>query len=203
MPRKAKTLSIKFNKRIRELNTIRLKMETLFRQGIIDPVDVEEVYAGIFLDIFTEFEALIDNLFFGLVEGEFYSVSNNVQCRVEIIPKSMVRDIVFAGKKYLDWLPYTERTIPRAKRFFNKGIPFTLLDEQQESDLKNYNLIRNSLAHKSDSATTKFKNVISGLPLLPNEKTPTGYLRSIAHHKKTQYEIAIKSLQFMAEVLCA
>jgi len=102
MPRKAKTLSIKFNKRIRELNTIRLKMETLFRQGIIDPVDVEEVYAGIFLDIFTEFEALIDNLFFGLVEGEFYSVSNNVQCRVEIIPKSMVRDIVFAGKKYLD-----------------------------------------------------------------------------------------------------
>jgi len=203
MPRQAKKLSLKFSKRARELNVIRRKMEILCRKGDLNVIDVEEVYAGIFLDIFTEFEALIENLFLGLVSGELYSVVYSIQRKVKIIPDSMVREIVYAGKSYLDWLPYKDNTIPRAKIYFNKGEPFTLLDDQQKANLQNYHFIRNALAHKSDSATKKFEDSIRGLPLLPSEKTPTGYLRSIPHKPQTQYQIAVINLQIIANTLCA
>jgi hypothetical protein len=126
MPRQAKKLSLRFNKRARELNAIRMKMESLFRSGELNAIDVEEVYSGIFLDIFTEFEALLENLFLGLLSRELYTVANPVTRRVIIKPVSMIRDVVFAGKPYLDWLPYTDCTIPRANRFFLDGKPFTI-----------------------------------------------------------------------------
>lgn len=203
MPRQAKKLSLKFTKRAHQLNGVRKKMEKLFINGELDVVDVEEVYAGLFLDIFTEFEALIENLFLGLLSGELYAVANPVKKTIFIKPVSKIREVVFAGKPYLDWLPYRECTIPRAKRFFHNGIPFTILNDLQNIDLKRYHLIRNALAHKSDSATKKFEESIRGLPLLPEEKTPCGYLRSIPHHRQTQYKIAVVNLQVIANTLCA
>ena len=38
-------------------------METLFSSGYIAQTDIEQVYAGLFLNTFTEFEALIEDLF--------------------------------------------------------------------------------------------------------------------------------------------
>lgn len=204
MPRQAKYLCLKFKKRSSELDAIRVKMESLLRSGALDAIDVEEVYSGLFLDIFTDFEALIENLFFGLVSRELHTVVNPVNRKIIIRPISMIRDVVFAGKPYLDWLPYDERTIPRAKRFFQNGEPFTLLNlDPHKTDLQNYHLIRNALAHKSDSATKKFENFIQGLTLLPREKTPCGYLRSVPYGSQTQYEIVVINLQIMANTLCA
>jgi hypothetical protein len=179
-------------------------MERLLRRGELSVIDVEEVYAGIFLDIFTEFEALIEALFLGLVSRELRTVINPVTQIVTIKPAAKIREIVFSGKSYLDWLPYTDYTIPRAKMYFADGKPFSLLTVSQKDSLKSYHLIRNALAHKSDSATKKFSDMISSLPLLPNEKTPCGYLRSIPGvRRQTQYEIAVINLQLIAKSLCA
>ena len=203
MPRQAKKLSLKLSKRANELNVIRKRMERLLVNGALNVTDVEEVYAGIYLDIFTEFEALIESLFLGLVSRELYTVVNPLTLKVVINPASAIRDIVFAGKPYVDWLPYPDHTIPRARIYFDDGKPFTLLSDSHKGDLKNYHLIRNVLAHKSDLATKKFENVISGLPLLPREKTPCGYLRSIPSGRQTQYEIIVINLQLIANTLCA
>ena len=109
------------------------------------------------------------------------------------------------GRPYLDWLPYKDQTIPRARNYFNDGKPFTLLTPSQESNLDDYCTIRNALAHKSDSARTKFQRLISGLPLLPHEKSPAGYLRSRPYSmsKQTQYEIAVLELANIANVICS
>jgi len=190
--------------RSKALEKTRSKMEILLSAGHIEVADIEQVYGGLYLDIFTEFEVTIENLFLGLLTGSLYSRTYSIRRQVRIQPVSMTRQVIFMGRQYLDWLPYKERTIPRAMQYFDAGKPFTLLTPTQESNLDNYCTIRNALAHKSDSARNKFQGLIGGLPLLPHQKSPTGYLRSKPYStpQQTQYEIAVLELANIANALC-
>lgn len=205
MPRKTKKLADTFVSRSSQLETTRAKMESLVVSGSINRVDVEQVYAGLYLDIFTEFEALIEKLFIGLLSGEFYSASYTIQKKVRTKPASMIHDVVYSGKHHIDWLPYRQWTIPRAEIYLGNGEPFTLLARRQQAILDDYCVIRNAIAHKSDSANAKFQDLIGSLSLLPHEKTPTGYLRTMpsAGVLQTQYEIAVLELEGIAKKLCA
>ena len=196
MPRLTNSLAVTFVSRSRALEKTRSKMEALLGAGYIGLADIEQVYVGLYLDIFTEFEATIENLFLGLLTGSLYSRTYFIRRQAKIKPVSMTRQVIFMGRSYLDWLPYREQTIPRARNYFDDGKPFTLLTSSQESNLDDYCTIRNALAHKSDSARTKFQRLINALPLLPHEKSPAGYLRSRPYStsKQTQYEIAILEL---------
>jgi len=186
------------------LEKTRSKMETLLSAGHVEVSDIEQVYVGLYLDIFTEFEATIENLFLGLLTGSFYSRTYSIRRQAKIQPVSMTRQVIFMGRQYLDWLPYKERTIPRAMRYFDDGRPFTLLTSTQRSNLDDYCTIRNALAHKSISATTKFQALIGGLPLLPAQRSPAGYLRSTPYSasQQTQYQIAVLELADIVNVLC-
>jgi hypothetical protein len=179
-------------------------MENLLITGQISLEDIEQVYTGLYLDIFTEFEAVIETLFLGLLSGSLYSKRLTIQRKAKVQPVSMTRPVVFGMKSYLDWLPYKDHTLPMAKYFFVDGKPFTLLIASQISDLDDYHVIRNAMAHKSDYASSKFQKVIEGLPLLPMEKSPAGYLRSkpYAGSSQTQYEIAVLQLQNMVMIIC-
>lgn len=205
MPRPTNSLAATFIIRSKALEKTRSKMETLLSAGHIEVADIEQVYIGLYLDIFTEFEATIENLFLGLLTGSLYSRTYPIRRQAKIQPVSMTRQVIFMGRQYLDWLPYKERTIPRAMRLFDDGKPFTLLTPTQKSNLDDYCTIRNAIAHKSDSARTKFQRLISGLPLLPHQKSPAGYLRSKPYSgsPQTQYEIAVLELANIANALCS
>jgi hypothetical protein len=180
-------------------------MEALLSTGHIGVADIEQVYVGLYLDIFTEFEATIENLFLGLLDGSLYSRTYSIRRKAKIQPVSMTRQVIFMGRQYLDWLPYKDQTIPRAMMYFDSGKPFTLLTSGQKSNLNDYCIIRNALAHKSDSARIKFQGLISSLPLLPQQKSPAGYLRSKPYSgsQQTQYQIAVLELANIANVLCS
>jgi len=205
MPKLTSSLTNKFVTRSVELEKTRSRMEGRLATGHIELSDIHLVYAGLYLDIFTEFESMIEDLFIGLLSGQLHSKCYNIKRRVKMQPSSMVQEVLFAGKSYLDWLPYKARTVNRASIFFDNGKPFTLLLEQQIANLDNYHAIRNALAHRSASAINKFENVISGMTLLPQEKSPPGYLRSkpYASSTQTQYEIATIELVSIARRLCA
>ena len=205
MPRLTNSLAVTFVSHSQALEKTRSKMEILLGAGHIELTDIEQVYVGLYLDIFTEFEATIENLFLGLLTGYLYSRTYSIKRQAKIQPVSMTRQIIFMGRPYLDWLPYKDQTIPRARNYFNDGKPFTLLTPSHESNLDDYCTIRNALAHKSDSARTNFQRLISSLPLLPHEKSPAGYLRSRPYStsKQTQYEIAVLELANIANVLCS
>lgn len=205
MPRPTSSLAATFILRNRELEQTRSKMETLLSAGHIEVADIEQVYVGLYLDIFTGFEATIEDLFLGLLTGSLYSRARSIRRKAKIKPVSMTREVISVGRQYLDWLPYKDQTIPRAMRYFDGGKPFTLLASTQKSNLDDYCIIRNALAHKSDSARTRFQGLISGLPLLPHEKSPAGYLRSKPYSwsQQTQYEIAVLELANIANVLCS
>lgn len=65
--------------------------------------------------------------------------------------------------------------------------------------------IRNALAHQSKYAKRKFREeVIGNMPLLPHEKTPTGFLRSAfrANPAQTRYEQLVIDLSTVTRKLC-
>lgn len=206
MPKNSKTLHKEFLKKLKVLDEIRKNFESASNSRIISSNDIIQAYSGLYLDTFTEFESLIEILFFGILNGSIKLNNPDIKRKITINPRNEIESIVIGEKRsYLDWLPYSDFTIPRAKLYFIDGKPFTLLSEDQKNKLKNYHKIRNAIAHKSKKATKEFNDVIAGLTLLPIEQTPQGYLRNIPNRAtgKTQLEIISDELKSIAFTLCS
>lgn len=204
MAKLTKRLHENFERQLLSIEATRNKMEKLYSTHQINTSDIEHVYAGLFMELFTDFEALLEELFFGLLNGKLFTRVYPVVKKANINPKSEIKNIVFGGKAYVNWLPYKEHTLPRAKLYINSGEPFSRLTNPDIIKITNYHVIRNAIAHKSENSLDKFNSIIAALPLLPNEKTPTGYLRSNPHVAgQTQFEIAAIELKTLTNTLCA
>jgi len=204
MPKLATDLATEFTNHLNALKTICLKMERLLTGGHIARNDIEQVYSGLYLDVFTAFEGLLEELFFGLLSGEVTSNSPNIVPTVTTSCGLVARDILLIGKNYLNWLPYNH-TIERAKVLFQDGKPFALLSEQNRNNIQRFWYIRNAIAHKSKYSQQKFEQqVIGNLTLTPGERTPAGFLRSKFRTRptQTQYELVIQELKGISHILC-
>jgi len=203
MPKNSITIHKEFQRKVKELNEIRKNFEVAFNAGNINAVDIIQAYSGLYLETFTYFENLIENLFIGLIDGTVVHHTSTIGRKVKIKPTSEVQSVVFSQKQYLDWLPF-DKTMPRAYIYFTDGKPFSLLTSDQKRKLTNFHKIRNAIAHKSNKALLEFEKIIDGLTLFPLEKTPTGYLRNIpnAATNKTQLQIISDELVAISFMLC-
>ena len=203
MPSHTVRLHEKFEIRTNSIERTRSKMELLISQGHIDIQDIEHLYAGLYMELFTDFESLLENLFFGLYTGSFISPTTTVVRKSKITPISEIQPVIYGGNSYVNWLPYKDHTLKRAKLFFNDGEPFQQLSNSENTKISEYHIIRNAIAHKSPNSLNKFNHIISALALLPRERTPTGYLRSMPQGSgQTQFEIAIIELKLITQKLC-
>jgi hypothetical protein len=204
MAKLTKRLHQNFEQQIVSIEATRSKMEALYHAGSINTSDIEHVYAGLFMELFTDFEALLEELFFGLLNGKLFTRVYPIVKKASISPVSELKNIVFNGKQYVNWLPYKENALQRAILYIDAGEPFCRLSTANINKITNYHNIRNAIAHKSENSLNKFNSIIAGLPLLPAEKTPTGYLRSVPHvGGQTQFEIAALELKALTNILCA
>lgn len=204
MPKSSTSLALEFRKYVQSLENTRRKMESLLNNNNLDLNDIEKVYDGLYINLFTEFASLIEDLFFGLLKKKILSPLTNVVVTISPSSGMIAQEILLIGKNYIDWLPY-EKTIERAKIFFKDGIPFTLLNDGHKSNLKRYIYIRNALTHKSEYSLQQFnRHVIGSSNLTPREKTPTGFLRSIFRRKPnlTQYENVARELKSIIHIIC-
>lgn len=204
MPDPTANLANEFTNRLMALESTRAKMEALLAIGAIDVDDIEQVYSGLYVEAFTSFEGLLEDLFFGLVLGTLSSSLPDVALRVSINPALITREILLIGKQYHDWFPYKEQTLERANVFFQRGMPFARLDDGNKSNLQRFHRIRNAIAHKSEFAQRKFEtDVLGSLTLTPRERKPSAFLRSIFRRPaQTQYEVAIEELKAISVKLC-
>jgi hypothetical protein len=181
----------------------RAKVERLAARGHFTHNDACLFYEGIFLRTVTAFEGLMEDLFVGLLAGGI-SPSRNVHPRVTFQSHSVARDVILGGRPYVDWLPYNH-THKRADAFFRGGYPFCNLTNTDRKELERILLIRHAVAHQSRSAREKFdRNVIGAAPLMPRERTPAGYLRSVFRVSPTQtrYEEIASTCAMLARKLC-
>jgi hypothetical protein len=111
---------------------------------------------------------------------------------------------MLGGRAYVDWLPY-HHTEKRAEAFFRSGLPFCSLEKNDKKQLEQIIVIRNAVAHQSRAALRKFENeVIGPAPLLPKERTPAGYLRSVFRTApaQTRYEDIASTCALLARKVC-
>jgi hypothetical protein len=205
MPKHSRTLHNEFSNKVQALDATRQSFETAFTTHLISDADIIQGYAGLYLDLFTEFEGLIESLFIGLLSGSITPNNTIIRRKITIKPVSEIESVLFGEKRaYLDWLPYADHTIKRANIYFYNGKPFTLLNDIEKGKIKTYHKIRNAIAHKSKKTRNDFLKIINGLTLLPIESTPQGYLRNIpnASTGQTQLEIIGNELTIISHKLC-
>lgn len=203
MPKLCFRLYENFSFRTTSIERTRIKMEELLISQAITLNDIQHLYAGLYMELFTEFESLLEELFFGLYNGTYFSRHYTIIRKSKISPISEIQPIVYGGKPYVNWLPYKENTLKRAKLYFDLGGPFCQPSNDEIQLISNYHIIRNAIAHKSPNSLDKFNKIITALPLLPREKTPTGYLRSVPGGTgQNQFQIAVGELKVLAYKLC-
>jgi len=205
MPKSAIAISDGFTTRLRKFERSRAKLERLLLNGHVTRHDVSLFYEGTFLRTVTSFESLLEELFVGLLTGSI-TPGRNVHSRVSFRSAAIARDVMLGGKAYVDWLPY-RHTENRAIAFFRGGKPFSNLDKGDVRSLERMLTIRHAVAHQSRAARKKFEDeVIGSTPLLPAERTPAGFLRSVFRvtppPARTQYEDIAGTCALLARKLC-
>ena len=148
MPKKSITLHNESKKKINLINRTRQRFENAQNNNYITDEDIIEAYAGLYLELFTAFEGILEELFLGLITGTVTHVNNDVERLIRITPSIKAIDILLSGKRYLDWLPY-ESTLERAKIYLKDKKPFSFLINTNTNKLSQYYKIRNAIAHKS------------------------------------------------------
>jgi hypothetical protein len=189
---------------INNLEYTRVKSEKLFSAHYLTRRDIEQIYKGLFLEAFCFFEQFIENLFVGLVVSKYSHSSAKIVPGLVLRSSNIARDIIFGGKKYVDWLPY-HWTEQRALAFFLNGIPFSKLKKADKDTLEQLCYIRNAIAHKSQHSKEVFEQkIISSLSLTPRDSNPAPYLRTVFRisPKQTRYEDCIFQMAQIALVLC-
>lgn len=200
----ATRLANDFVSHLNGLDQTRRKVESLFGGGALVRRDIQQVYAGLYLDAVTSFENLIEKLFIGLLAGNVTSTNAAVVPRVTFGSSIVTREIVFGGRNYVDWLPF-DFTEKRAKAFFRNGMPFTSLVKSDKGEIDRFLAVRNAIAHRSTHSQHVFEQkVVGSTPTTQREKTPAGYLRSVFRVSPTQtrYESLVGDMATVAQKLC-
>ncbi len=172
-----KSLLASFTSRIRTLNSTRQKVDSLAKAGQLSRRAAEQMYESLFLNCFTAFEVLIEDVFLAHLVSR---TASKAVPRLTIKSLPIARELVVGpGKKYADWLPF-DRTIERANLFFRGGRPFADAPEAHRALVDKAQFIRNLIAHRSRHSQEQFETkVIAGAPLPPREKAPAAYLRGL------------------------
>jgi hypothetical protein len=123
---------------------------------------------------------------------------------MEASSREALMQILLQGNAFMNWLPFTN-TEKRANLYLRDGRPFTELDNGDKSQLRTITVIRNAIAHKSPHALSEFeRTVTSSAPLLQNERSPAGYLRSriTSGPAQSRFEVYMGQLGKCAGLLC-
>ena len=194
----------KFQRSLQRLNYTRHRMEKLFSSGRISKTDLDSVHEALFLRAVTSFEGFLEDLFIAILEGRARYSKQRVSLLMSASSREALMQILLQGNAYMMWLPFPN-TEKRAKLYLKDGRPFSELDDGDKSLLKTITTLRNAIAHKSPYAISEFeRTVIGSHPLLHNERSPAGFLRSriTSGPAQSRFEVYMGHLGKCAGLLC-
>lgn len=187
MPTPASDIFLTLQRRYIKLDRTSSRVGQLHSEGKISVFDVEQIYAGLYLDAFVSLERFIEDLFLGYVSGLVTSPSTASHPLFHIKPASKAKDVMLGGKSYIDWIPYDSNTKKRAGVFFKRDSPFVTLSRSEEALLVQLHQIRNALAHRSAHSLDVFKRLVIGnLPIPPRDRRPSRFLLTIFRANPSQ-----------------
>jgi hypothetical protein len=155
-------------------------MERLYRENRIALRDLHSVYEAMFIRAVTSFEVFLQDQFIAIMSGKIpYKKARGVSVRMTAVSSTAMTDILLQNRPYVTWLPY-DNTHQRAHVYLKDGKPFSDIPKPERDTMERITLIRNAIAHQSTHAIKRFEEkVLFGLALLPQERRPAGFLRSV------------------------
>lgn len=173
-------LASKFSRAVGRLDNTRIRADQARVRGLLRIRDIEVFYSGLFLQLVVAYEACIEEFVLGLVvrpggvESSVAGVSGKLSVRSYAHALSLASG---PNRDFADWLSKNQ-LLKRAELLLRAGKPFSITVSSQWDLVEKARLIRNAIAHPSDSAKRKFeRNVIGSTPLPTAERTVGGYLR--------------------------
>jgi hypothetical protein len=195
---------VKLQRSLQRLNYTRHRMEKLFSVKRISKTDLDSVYEALFLRAVTSFEVFLEDLFVAILEGRARYSRNRVRVLMSASSRDDLMRILLQNNAYMNWLPFNNAE-RRAKIYLKDGRPFSDLSDGDKSILKTITVIRNAIAHKSAHALSEFNRTVTGaLPLLHNERSPAGFLRSriTSGPAQSRFEVYMGELGRCAGLIC-
>lgn len=122
----------------------------------------ERLLESVFLNAVTAMEAFLERLFFKAVTGRIRT--GNVRAVMRFSDESVAWRMVLPPRdRYLTWLSIDD-TLARAHAFLIDGLPFSRLERRVllKSRLNEAMILRNMVAHRSDYARERFRNLVGG-----------------------------------------
>lgn len=144
-------------------------------------------------------------MFVGVVCKSVKHPCRTVKPKAAFKSRGVCHEVLRGSRSHAEWMPY-DHTLKRADAYLAQGLPFTCLFKTETDKLMKISMIRNAIAHKSRVADERFQtHVIAGANLLPRERTPAGYLRTIfaSSPSQTRYEECICDIAGIARKLAA
>lgn len=179
-------------------------MERLYRTNHIALRDLHSVYEAMFIRGVTSFEVFLQDQFIAIMNGTAsYSRGRGVFVKMSATSPAALMDILLQKRAYVTWLPYDE-TRKRASIYLKEGKPFSDVQKPERETMDRITLIRNAIAHQSTHAIRQFEDkVLSGLTLLPQERRPAGFLRSVLRAAPLQrrFEFYVSELGRIATMI--
>jgi hypothetical protein len=204
MARPSSSVAQKVTARAKSLSALLRKMDELRKDGRISELDLERVYGATALEFHAFIERSIEELFLGLLRERLTSSDGSIKPLVSVPSDRTARAIVQGGRAYVDWLPYNFYTMPRAKAYFASGKPFSRLEKSDVDALADFSLIRNALAHQSNSAIRSFqKGLVEGKNLPISEHRPAAYLRGTHTLGQSRMNHLLARLAAVMNKLCS
>lgn len=166
----------RYRQAIRHLRSCCNRVETLLSSDKVRISDVELIYESAFLNATARFEGLLNEVLEEIVCGK----SSNKAGHYSLIqPRSRkaFRAILTGRSGYVDLMPMRQ-CVEVSERFVNEGKPFSDVADADKHLVSQIVLIRNAIAHRSDSALKKFRRDVAGVgDLSPHRQFPGAYLR--------------------------
>jgi hypothetical protein len=200
VPKSSRQLAEALATRLRGIERMRVRLESLANANHLTTDVVTSMYDGLFLSAHVAFEGFLEELFVGLlVENRGCDTSrSDVHPRVTVRTHAIARQLIQGRRGYVDWLPY-ENTVYLATQFFRAGRPFTDLGKADTAHLKRCHIVRNVIAHRSRASVRKFEeNVLGSTPVLPAERVPAGFLRGLYRVSPAQSRFENYSSQLLS-----
>lgn len=181
---------------IQRLRACCTRVEVLHRAARIGVTDCELIYESAFLNAVARFEGLLNDLLTEFVCGPNSSKPGRFPL-VKPRSRPAFRTVFTAGRAYVDLMPF-KTCLDVSKRFLNDAKPFSEVDAADQNVLAQAVLVRNAIAHRSDSALTRFRRDVVGVSLLPpHRRFPGSHLRRVyrAHPTQTWNDLYLDTLE--------
>lgn len=193
---------------LRDLAHVR-RIDSLYLRGKVKQTDVLRVYAGTYLNFYTQVERALEDLFLGLLTAKLVHASQPVRAHVVIPKRSIAIGIINGANSYTDWMPFHKFTVKRASGFFAGGLPFEKVNKADRKILEEASTLRNAIAHGSEHALRQFERVFTIDPstrryiIPPKQRNPASYLRGIHAGPQTRLAYRITALVAVVTRMCS